>query len=81
MAPPRDDDYVEYADGTPATLEQMSMDVSAFLMWTAEPKLEARKSAGVTAVIFLSILTVLLYLTNKKLWAPVKHRKQQAPAE
>lgn len=67
-------DDVEYADGTEATAEQVSQDVSAFLMWAAEPKLEARKSAGITAVLFLAVLTVLLYLTNKKLWAPVKHR-------
>ena len=81
MAPPLYGDDVEYADGTEATLEQVALDVSAFLMWTAEPKLEARKSAGITAVVFLAILTVLLYLTNKKLWYPVKHRKGGAPAE
>lgn len=81
MTPPLDDGWVEYADGTEATLEQMSLDVSAFLMWTAEPRLEARKSMGITAVLFLGILTVLLYLTNKKLWHPVKHRKGPTPAE
>ena len=69
-------DDVTYADGTEATLEQEAKDVSAFLMWAAEPNLPARKSAGITAVGFLALLTVLLYLTNKKLWAPVKHRKQ-----
>lgn len=71
-------DDVEYADGTPATAEQVSKDVAAFLMWTAEPKLEARKSAGLTAVLFLGLLTVLLYLTNKKIWAPHKHRHEEA---
>ncbi|MEM9431451.1 MAG: cytochrome c1, partial [Pseudomonadota bacterium] len=40
--------------------------------WTAEPKLDARKRWGLTAVLFLTLLTVLLYLTNKKLWAPHK---------
>lgn len=76
MAPPLYGDDVEYADGTEATLEQEALDVAAFLMWTAEPKLEQRKSAGITAVLFLAFLTVLLYLTNKKLWKPHKHRKE-----
>ena len=63
---------VTYADGTEATVEQMAQDVAAFLMWTAEPKMMARKAAGLTAVLFLIVLTVLLYFTNKKIWAPHK---------
>ena len=50
----------------------MSEDVAAFLMWTAEPKMMARKQAGFVGVLMLIILSVLLYLTNKKLWAPHK---------
>ncbi|WP_431309902.1 cytochrome c1 [Algicella marina] len=65
-------DDVEYADGTPATIEQEAMDVAAFLMWAAEPKLEARKSTGIWVVLWLALVTVGLYLTNKKLWAPHK---------
>lgn len=72
MPPPLSDDQVTYADGTPTTVDQMSMDVSAFLMWTAEPKLNARKEAGFTAVLILLVLGGLLYLTNKRLWANVK---------
>jgi ubiquinol-cytochrome c reductase cytochrome c1 subunit len=72
MAPPLSDELVTYADGTAATVEQMSQDVAAFLMWTAEPKMMARKAAGLTAVLFLIFLTVLLYFTNKKVWAPHK---------
>ncbi|KFE36791.1 cytochrome c1 [Thioclava atlantica] len=75
MPPPLSDDLIEYEDGTPATIEQMSTDVSAFLMWTAEPKLEARKRWGFVAVIMLIVLSSLLYLTNKKLWAPHKGKK------
>lgn len=75
MASPLYDDAVEYADGTPATEVQMAQDVAAFLMWAAEPKMMARKQAGFTAVIFLTVLSVLLYLTNKKLWSGVKGRK------
>lgn len=72
MPNPLAEDLVEYEDGAPATVEQMAEDVSAFLMWAAEPKLMARKNMGFTAVIMLTLLTVLLYLTNKRLWAPHK---------
>ncbi len=80
MAPPLWDEAVEFEDGSPNTVEAMSVDVSAFLMWTAEPKLNARKEAGFIAVVFLTVLSVLLYLTNKRLWAPIK-RKEVTPAE
>lgn len=78
MAPPLSDDQVTYADGTPATVDQMAMDVTSFLVWAAEPKMMARKQAGLTAVIFLGVLATLLYLTNKRLWAGIKGRKQHA---
>ncbi len=82
MAPPLWDGAVEYNDGTEATVEQMALDVAAFLTWTAEPALMARKQMGFTAILMLSILSVLLYLTNKRIWAPVKARaKGQQPAE
>ncbi|WP_295045017.1 cytochrome c1 [uncultured Paracoccus sp.] len=72
MPPPLSDDLVTYEDGTPATVDQMSRDVAAFLMWTAEPKMAARKQVGLVSVLFLIVLTSLLYLTNKRLWAPHK---------
>jgi ubiquinol-cytochrome c reductase cytochrome c1 subunit len=78
MVPPLSDGLVTYADGTEATVPQMAQDVAAFLMWTAEPKMMARKSAGLTAVLFLLLLTVLLYFTNKKIWTPHKGRGEQA---
>jgi len=75
MAPPLEDDSVEYAEGQPAaTLEQMSEDVSAFLMWTAEPELTERKHAGFRNIGFLLLLMVLFYYTNKKIWAPIKRK-------
>ncbi len=80
MAPPLWGDDVDYADGSPTDIQHLSEDVSAFLMWTAEPKLMARKEAGFTAVVFLTILTVLLYLTNKRLWAPVKKEAKRKAA-
>ena len=72
MGQPLWGDDVEYMDGTEATMEQEAEDVTAFLMWAAEPKLNARKQFGFTAILFLSVLFILLYLTNKKLWAPHK---------
>ena len=75
MPPPLSDDSVTFADGSPTTLDAISTDVSAFLMWSAEPKLMARKQAGFVAVIFLIGLSALLYLTNKKIWAGVKGKK------
>ena len=83
MSQPLYGDDVFYEDGTEATLEQVAMDVSAFLMCTAEPKMMARKEAGLTGVIFLAVLSVLLYLTNKRIWAPHKARAKAAmkPAE
>ena len=73
MPQPLQDDQVTYEDGTPATVDQMAKDVSAFLMWTAEPHMMARKKVGFVSVIFLIVLASLLYLTNKRLWAPIKH--------
>jgi ubiquinol-cytochrome c reductase cytochrome c1 subunit len=75
MPPPLSDDQVTYADGTPATVDQMAMDASAFLLWAAEPKLEARRAVGFQAVTFLIVLAALLYLTNTLIWAGVKGRE------
>lgn len=72
MPPILFDDLIEYSDGTPATEEQMAQDVAAFLMWAAEPHLPQRKMWGLVGVLFLTLLASLLYLTNKRLWAPVK---------
>ena len=74
MPQPLYGDDVEFDDGHEATLESESQDVAAFLMWAAEPKMTARKQAGLTGVIFLSLLSVLLYLTNKRIWAPHKNK-------
>ena len=55
--PPLSEDGVEYADGTPATVDQMAKDVTVFLAWTAEPKLEARKNMGMKVILFLLLMT------------------------
>lgn len=75
MAPPLDDESVEFIDGHANDLHHLSADMSAFLMWTAEPKLQARKTTGFIGVAMLTILAVMLYLTNKKLWAPIKRKE------
>lgn len=67
---------VEYADGHANDVEDLAEDVSAFLTWTAEPKMMARKQAGLTGFIFLSVLAALLYLTNKRIWAPIKGKDE-----
>ena len=74
MAPPLSDELIEFADGHTNDVHHMAEDVSAFLMWTAEPKMMARKQAGFVGVLFLTILSVLLYLTNKRIWAPIKRK-------
>ena len=73
MPPPLDDDVVEYTDGTPATIEQMSLDVVHFLMWAAEPKLEARKSMGLKVILFLVVLSALFYASKRKVWSRIDH--------
>ncbi|TPW31728.1 cytochrome c1 [Martelella alba] len=73
MAPPLSDGIVTYDDGTPETVDQYAKDVSAFLMWTAEPKLEARKQTGLVVMVFLIILTLLVYLTKKAVYAGKDH--------
>ena len=66
------DDLVTYADGTPATPEQMAKDVTTFMAWTAEPKLEERHKFGFRAIIYLLILTILVYFSMKRIWSRVE---------
>ena len=69
MPPPLTaDGQVTFADGTPGTRDNMARDVSAFLMWAAEPHLEARKRIGLQVMVFLIVLTGLLYFTKRKVW-------------
>jgi cytochrome c1 len=72
MPKPIQDGQVEYTDGAPATVDQYGRDVSAFLMWAAEPRLEERKELGLTVMLFLIIFTGLLYFTKRKVWHAVE---------
>jgi ubiquinol-cytochrome c reductase cytochrome c1 subunit len=71
MPPPLAEGAVTYADGTEATLEQMAADVTTFLTWAGEPNLEARKQSGLKVMLFLIVLTALLFATKRKVWAPI----------
>jgi ubiquinol-cytochrome c reductase cytochrome c1 subunit len=71
MPPPLSEGVVEYQDGTEATVEQMAHDVTVFLHWAAEPHMEARKRAGIGVVLFLLVLTGLLYAVKRKVWSDV----------
>ncbi len=73
MAPPLYDEAVEYSDGSPMTVDQYARDVSAFLMWTAEPHLEDRKRIGFGVMAFLILFASLLYFTKRKIWRNVDH--------
>ena len=73
MAPPLSDGQVTYDDGSPETVDQYARDVAAFLMWAAEPHLEARKQTGFSVMAFMVLFTGLVYLTKRKVWAGVAH--------
>lgn len=78
MPPPLSGEgQVTYDDGTKATVDQMAKDVSAFLTWTAEPKLESRKQGGIAVILFLLIFTVLAYLSYQNIWADIKAQKKK----
>ena len=73
MAQPLWEDGVEYTDGTPATIEQMSWDVTNFLHWASQPEMEERKKLGFKVVLFLIIFSALLYAAKRKMWSDVHH--------
>jgi ubiquinol-cytochrome c reductase cytochrome c1 subunit len=75
MPPPiTSNGQVTYADGTPPTVDQMAKDVSAFLVWAAEPKLENRHRSGLAVVIFLIFATIFGYLAYRNIWATAKRK-------
>lgn len=74
MQPPLFDEVVDYeGGGVPLTVEQYATDVSAFMMWMADPHLVARKQMGFKVLIFLFLFAGLMYLVKRKLWAGIKH--------
>ena len=71
MASPLSEGIIEYSDGTEATMDQMAKDVTTFLAWAAEPELEVRHKLGIKVIIYLILLTVLVYLSMKKIWSRI----------
>ncbi|MCC7266731.1 MAG: cytochrome c1, partial [Caulobacteraceae bacterium] len=73
MAPPLKDGIVTFDDGTKSTVSQQAKDVAAFLTWASEPKLEERKQFGLAAMIYLVLLSGLLWFSYKRIWRNVAH--------
>ncbi|MFM9847731.1 MAG: cytochrome c1 [Hyphomicrobiaceae bacterium] len=71
MVPPLQPGQVKYEDGTQATVEQYAKDVTAFLAWAGDPKLEERKRMGVLVLLYLLVTAVLVYAAKRRLWAKV----------
>jgi ubiquinol-cytochrome c reductase cytochrome c1 subunit len=71
MPKPLNDDQISYTDGTKATVDQMARDVATFLTWAAEPEMEHRKALGVKVILFLLLLSILLYAVKRRVWADV----------
>ena len=68
-----DDRQDPFDDGAPDKVDDMARDVAAFLAWVAEPKMEARKELGFQVMIYLIVLSGLLYVTKRKIWAKIDH--------
>ena len=69
MAEPISDGIVEYADGTETSKAQIARDVTTFLVWAADPHLEARHKIGFKVFFYLIILLTLVYLSKQKVWS------------
>ena len=71
MSKPLVEGIVEYTDGTITSEEQMARDVTTFLTWAAEPELEARHKTGIKVMIYLILLSILVYLSMKRIWSRI----------
>tara|TARA_Y100000817_G_C16758818_1_gene500633 strand:- start:165 stop:944 length:780 start_codon:yes stop_codon:yes gene_type:complete len=71
MSNPLSDDLISYSDGTKATQAQLAKDVTTFLTWSAEPHLESRHKLGFKVIIFLTILSILVYFSMRRLWSRI----------
>ena len=77
MAEPIYEDAVQYSDGTKATKEQITKDVTAFLVWAGDPHLESRHKMGFKVFFYLIILLTLVYLSKQKVWSRFERKKEQ----
>jgi cytochrome c1 len=69
MPPPLVANAVSYSDGTKATIEQEAHDVATFLAWASDPKMEERKRTGFGVLVFLVVLSGVLFAAYRKVWA------------
>ena len=76
MSAPLSDGLVEYSDSTQATTAQMAKDVTTFLVWAAEPHLEAQHRMGFKAIIYLIILFALVYMSKQKVWSRFSSKEE-----
>ena len=74
MSAPLSEGLLEYSDGTKATTEQMAKDVVSFLMWASEPHLEQRHKFGFRVIIYLIIISILVYFSMKKIWSRIESK-------
>lgn len=75
MAPPLYNEILEYEDGTPATLGQLTKDVCTFLRWAAEPEHDQRKRMGLKMLMIFSLLISAAYYLKRHKWTVMKSRK------
>ena len=71
MAPPLDEGYVDYDDGTENTLPQLAEDITTFLVWSAEPELEERKKLGIKVILFFIVLGSIVFIVKNRLWREI----------
>jgi ubiquinol-cytochrome c reductase cytochrome c1 subunit len=71
MSAPLSEGIVEYTDGTKTSVDQMAKDITTFLSWAAEPELEERHKTGIKVIVYLILLTILVYLSMKKIWSRI----------
>jgi cytochrome c1 len=71
MAPPLTEGQVTFGDGAKATVEQMAHDVTTFLAWASEPEMESRKELGFKVLFYVLIMTIVLYLSKRRIWRDV----------
>ena len=81
MSEPISDGIVEYSDGTEATKEQITKDITAFLVWSSEPHLESQHKMGFKAIIYLIILITLVYMSKNKVWSQFSSKTKEEEEE
>ena len=77
MSEPISDGIVEYVDGTEASKEQISKDITTFLVWASEPHLESQHRMGFKTILYLIILITLVYMSKQKVWSRFSSKAEE----